>query len=91
VKKAIEGETKSRDSEFFEAHRRWRTARGLPPDEAYPTMRYVLLHSLAHALLRQFGMSEADTPVVACGRMLLLRNPANQTGTQRSTVVGTSS
>src|SRR5204863_9959038 len=29
------------------------------------------------ALLRQFGMSEADTPVVACGRMLLLRNPPN--------------
>jgi thioredoxin reductase (NADPH) len=29
------------------------------------------------ALLRQFGMSEADTPVVACGRMLVLRNPSN--------------
>lgn len=48
--------TKSRDSEFFEAHRRWRTARGLPPDEAYPTMRYVLLHSLTHALIRQFSL-----------------------------------
>ena len=29
------------------------------------------------AVLRQFGLSEADTPVVACGRMLLLRNPSN--------------
>src|SRR5205085_3317459 len=29
------------------------------------------------ALLRQFGMSEADTPVVACGQMLVLRNPSN--------------
>ena len=29
------------------------------------------------ALLRQFGMSEADTPVVACGHMLVLRNPSN--------------
>src|SRR5258708_3476284 len=30
-----------------------------------------------NALLRQFGMSEADTPVVACGHMLVLRNPSN--------------
>ena len=29
-------------------------------------------------LLKQFGVSEADTPVVACGRMLLLRNPTNR-------------
>jgi thioredoxin reductase (NADPH) len=29
------------------------------------------------ALLRQFGMTEADTPAVACGRMMLLRNPSN--------------
>ncbi|MBZ5724389.1 MAG: FAD-dependent oxidoreductase [Acidobacteriia bacterium] len=28
-------------------------------------------------LLRQFGVTESDTPVVACGRMLLLRNPSN--------------
>ena len=26
-------------------------------------------------LLKQFGVTEADTPVVACGHMLLLRNP----------------
>jgi hypothetical protein len=44
------------DDEFFEAHRRWRTIRGLSPDEGYPTMRYVLLHSLAHALIRQFSL-----------------------------------
>ena len=29
-------------------------------------------------LLRQFGVSESDTPVVACGRMVLLRNPTNR-------------
>ena len=28
-------------------------------------------------LLQRFGLSEADTPVVACGRKLLLRNPSN--------------
>jgi thioredoxin reductase (NADPH) len=29
-------------------------------------------------LLKQFGVTESDTPVVACGRMLLLRNPSNR-------------
>ena len=29
-------------------------------------------------LLKQFGVTEADTPVVACGDMLLLRNPSNR-------------
>jgi hypothetical protein len=44
------------DDEFLIAHRRWRTSRGLDPDDGYPTMRYVLLHSLAHALIRQFSL-----------------------------------
>src|SRR5207249_5009224 len=29
-------------------------------------------------LLKQFGVSEADTPVIAWGRKLLLRNPSNR-------------
>jgi thioredoxin reductase (NADPH) len=29
-------------------------------------------------LLKQFGVTESDTPVVACGAMLLLRNPNNR-------------
>ncbi len=29
-------------------------------------------------LLKQFGLTEADTPVVACNQMLLLRNPTNR-------------
>jgi hypothetical protein len=48
--------TGSLDADFFESHRRWRTARGLKPDEGYPTLRYVLLHSLAHALIRQISL-----------------------------------
>lgn len=30
-------------------------------------------------LLKEFGVTEADTPVVACAHMLLLRNPSNKT------------
>jgi hypothetical protein len=48
--------TRERDGEFFEGHRRWRRNRGLKPDDNFPTMRYVLLHSLAHALIRQFAV-----------------------------------
>jgi thioredoxin reductase (NADPH) len=29
-------------------------------------------------LLKDFGVTEADTPVVACAHMLLLRNPSNE-------------
>ena len=29
-------------------------------------------------LLKRFGVTESDTPVVACGKMLLLRNPNNR-------------
>jgi thioredoxin reductase (NADPH) len=31
-----------------------------------------------NVLLQQFGVSEADTPIVVCGQMLLLRNPTNR-------------
>lgn len=40
--------------EFFESHKAWRTLRKLdPPEEHFPGVRLVLLHSLAHALMRQ--------------------------------------
>ena len=48
--------TREREAEFFEAHRRWRQNRGLEPNDGFPTMRYVLLHSVAHALIRQFAI-----------------------------------
>ncbi len=48
--------TKEREGEFFDAHRRWRLNRGLKSADGFPTMRYVLLHSLAHALIRQFAV-----------------------------------
>jgi hypothetical protein len=49
--------TKKREAEFLEAHMRWRKNRGHKyPEDGFPTMRYVLLHSLAHALIRQFAV-----------------------------------
>lgn len=39
--------------EFLIAHKEWRRLRNLPPNEGFPGIRLVLLHSLAHALMRQ--------------------------------------
>lgn len=47
---------RERDREFFSAHKRWRSSRGLEQEANYPTLRYVLLHSLSHALIRQFSL-----------------------------------
>src|SRR5262249_57544215 len=47
---------KALDADLFNAHKRWRKSRGLEPEANYPAMRYVLLHSLAHALIRQFSL-----------------------------------
>ncbi|HXR64382.1 MAG TPA: DUF1998 domain-containing protein [Ktedonobacteraceae bacterium] len=45
------------NARFFDAHRRWRQARHLDDPEAnYPELRYVLLHTFAHALMRQLSL-----------------------------------
>ncbi len=41
---------------FHEAHRHWRRTRNLDPDIGYPGVRYVLLHSFAHALMRRLAL-----------------------------------
>jgi hypothetical protein len=46
-----------RDAKFASAHVRFRQARKIEqPERNYPGIRYVLLHSLAHALIRQFAV-----------------------------------
>lgn len=45
------------DQAFRQAHAQWRAARGIEsPDAHYPTLRYVLLHTFAHALMRQLAL-----------------------------------
>jgi hypothetical protein len=39
-----------------EAHRSWRLRRNLPLQDGWPGERYVLLHSLAHALIRELAL-----------------------------------
>ena len=45
------------DFQFFKAHKGWRADRGLtPPEDGYPGLRFVLIHSFAHALIRQLSL-----------------------------------
>jgi hypothetical protein len=46
-----------RDAEFLCAHRAWKTARAMPnPDVGYPGLRFALIHSFSHALMRQLAL-----------------------------------
>lgn len=45
------------DRECFEGHKRWRAARGLDdPEKGYPGLRCILLHTFAHAVIRQLAV-----------------------------------
>lgn len=46
-----------REEEFYEAHKRWRMARLIEnPEDGFPGMRYVFLHTFAHALMRELAL-----------------------------------
>ena len=84
-------------AEFFEAHRAWRRVRRIDPvDAGFPGLRYVLLHSLAHALMRQLALecgytaasireriycAEPDAPGGAMAGVLLYTAAADSEGT----------
>ena len=45
-----------RAQRLWEAHQAWRARRRLEPEGGWPGARYVLLHSLAHALIRELAL-----------------------------------
>lgn len=47
---------RDRELQFLAAHKKWRSDRGLPPDEHFPGAGYALIHSLSHALMRQLSI-----------------------------------
>lgn len=46
----------ARDQKLEAGHRGWRNARKLRPGEGYPGIRYALLHTFAHLLIREFAL-----------------------------------
>ncbi len=48
---------KQRSGEFFTSHKKWRNARFIKDVEGgFPGMRYVLIHTFAHLLIRQLSL-----------------------------------
>lgn len=47
----------ARDAEFRAAHSAWKTARAMPnPTDGFPGLRFALIHSFSHALMRQLAL-----------------------------------
>ena len=47
---------RERERMLMEGHRGWRNARNLPPDDGYPEVRYSMLHTFAHLLIRELSL-----------------------------------
>ncbi|AFZ67168.1 DUF1998 domain-containing protein [Deinococcus peraridilitoris] len=45
-----------RDERLRRGHRGWRTSRELPPEANYPGVRFAMLHTLSHLLIREFAL-----------------------------------
>lgn len=46
----------ARNKKLLAGHRGWRNARKLDPDEGYPGIRYAMLHTLSHLLIRELAL-----------------------------------
>lgn len=52
---ALDG-VKKVDQMLRGGHRGWRNSRHLDPNEGYPGIRYALLHTLSHLLIRELAL-----------------------------------
>lgn len=44
------------EADFRAAHERWRATKNLDPTKGFPGIRYILLHTFAHAVIRQLSV-----------------------------------
>lgn len=79
---------------LLSGHNGWRVGHNLPPDIGYPGIRYILLHTIAHLIIREFALecgynaaslqeriyakSDKDTPMAG---ILLYTAAADSDGT----------
>jgi len=47
---------KKREQRILQGHRGWRNARGLDPEVGCPDIRYTMLHTIAHLLIRELAL-----------------------------------
>jgi len=80
---------KVQSEEFAEGHARWRRLRRLSPAEAgFPGMRYVLLHSFAHALMRQLAL-ECGYAASSVRERIYAREPGGDDGPMAGVLIYT--
>ena len=69
--------TKKYDEEFFDGHKRWRASKELPnPESGYPGLRFILLHTFAHAVIRQLAI-ECGYTTASIAERLYSRSPSD--------------
>lgn len=69
----------NRASQFLDAHKKWRSVRYIePPEDGFPGMRYILIHSFAHALMRQLALESGYS--AASIRERIYSRPAEREG-----------
>ena len=77
------------EADFAQAHREWRRARQIEnPDAGFLGIRYVLLHSLSHALMRQIALECGYTAASIRERIYSL-NPADDQGPMAGVLIYT--
>lgn len=75
-------EVQQREKQFHEAHTAWRRARRIEPaEEDFPGMRYVLIHTFAHALMRQFVL-ECGYSAASLRERIYARDPDPNAGVE---------
>lgn len=52
----VKSEVKARDTRLRAGHRGWRNARQLDQDAGYPGIRYAMLHTFSHLLIRELAL-----------------------------------
>lgn len=73
-------EVRALEREFFESHKEWRRLRRQQPLEAgFPGIRFVLVHSVAHALMRQIAL-ECGYTSASVRERLYCRSAAQENG-----------
>lgn len=81
---------KNWDRMFFQAHAEWRKNRMIEKPEAnYPGLRYVLLHSFSHALMRQIAM-ECGYTQASIRERIYSNNPGQSGGPMAGILLYTS-
>lgn len=68
------------EAEFKTAHERWRANKNLDPTKGYPGLRYILLHTFAHAVIRQLSVECGYTTASIAERIYSQEDNAPRAG-----------